>query len=77
MNFPSSSNCFCIKITFTNSFTYFKYALDWASISGKRRGSGVKYTMTQSTTGKDCGLFPVNPRGSLARLTRLKGMQGS
>jgi hypothetical protein len=38
MNFPSSSNCFYIKIAFTNSFTYFKYTLDWASISGKLRG---------------------------------------
>jgi hypothetical protein len=41
MDFPSSNNCFCIKIAFTNLFTYFKYALDWASFFRKVRGSGA------------------------------------
>jgi hypothetical protein len=57
MNFPSSSNCFCIKIAFTNSFTYFKYALNWASITEMRRGVHGKCPKTQANTAADRGLF--------------------
>jgi hypothetical protein len=48
MNFTSSSNYLYIKYAFSNSFIHFKWALDWASISGKCKGSGAICTKTQA-----------------------------
>jgi hypothetical protein len=48
MNFTSSSNCLYIKYSFSNSFIQFKWALDWASISGKCKGSSAICTKTQA-----------------------------
>jgi hypothetical protein len=53
-----SSNCFCIKNAFTNSFILIFPSLDCASISGKHRGSGAKDPKTQTTHQVDCGLKP-------------------
>ena len=57
MNFPSSSNCFRIKNTFTNSFIHFKQVLDWSSISREVRGPGVNVTETHNTAEVDGGLI--------------------
>jgi hypothetical protein len=69
MNFPSSSICFCIKIAFTNSFTYFKYALDWASITKKHKGLCAKYSRTQSPNEWTTGWMWEN-LGSLLQLSQ-------
>jgi hypothetical protein len=42
MNYQSSSNYFLIKNPFINYFLWFYTALDWASNSGKIRGSGAR-----------------------------------
>jgi hypothetical protein len=55
MNFPSSSNCFCIKIAFTNSFTYFKYVLDWAHKTREQQGLLRKSTQTQNSLRRTTG----------------------
>jgi hypothetical protein len=48
MNFTSSSNCFCIKNAFTNSFIHFESVLDWASNSRKVRGPDAINPKTQT-----------------------------
>jgi hypothetical protein len=48
MNFTSSSNSFCIKNAFTNSFIHFESVLDWASNSRKVRGPNVINPKTQT-----------------------------
>ena len=70
MNFPSSSNCFCIKNTFTNSFIHFKQVLDWASISVKHRGLGERIPRPSEQLSMDGGLISIFCRGSLINLTR-------
>jgi hypothetical protein len=42
MNYQSSSNYFSIENPFINYFLWFYTALDWASITGKVRGLGVR-----------------------------------
>jgi hypothetical protein len=42
MNLSSSSNYFHIKNPFINYFLWFYKVLDWASISVKHRGLGVR-----------------------------------
>jgi hypothetical protein len=42
MNLLSSSNYFHIKNPFSISFIQIKWVLDWASISIKHRGLGVR-----------------------------------
>jgi hypothetical protein len=56
MNFTSSSNCFCIKNAFTNSFIHFESVLDWASNSRKVRGPNAINPKTQTNPPMDDGL---------------------
>jgi hypothetical protein len=56
MNFTSSSNCFCIKNAFTNSFIHFESVLDWASNSRKVRGPDAINPKTQTNPPMDGGL---------------------
>jgi hypothetical protein len=48
---------FPIKNLFINHFLGFYYALDWASINGKRRGHGDKIPKTQCTLPQDDGFY--------------------
>jgi hypothetical protein len=57
MNFPSSSNCFCIKNTFTNSFIHFKQVLDWAQDNQRTQGPRGKIPKTQRTSARTAGWF--------------------
>jgi hypothetical protein len=73
VNFLSSSNCFCIKNTFTNSFIHFKQVLDWASIFRKTRGFHERCPKTQADSAADCGLTSLKQRGAYAKWARRKG----
>jgi hypothetical protein len=64
MNYQSSSNYFSIENPFLNYFLWFYTALDWASITGKVRGLGVRIPKTQRTQQVDGGLISINFRGS-------------
>jgi hypothetical protein len=56
MIYTNSSTYFYIKNLFSIYFLWFSSFLDWASISGKHRGSGTNDPKTQTTHAVDCGL---------------------
>jgi hypothetical protein len=70
MNYQSSSNYFSIENPFINYFLWFYTALDWASVTGKVRGLGVRIPKTQRTQQVDGGLIIKYLRVSLAKCTR-------
>jgi hypothetical protein len=57
MNFPSSSNCFCIKNEFLILFLYFNHLWTGRVIKQKCRGPGVKDSKTQGAPDTDGGLI--------------------
>jgi hypothetical protein len=58
MIYTSSRVYFHIKNPISHSFNQYKTVLDWASISGKRRGLGVTILKTENGP-VDRGLIPI------------------
>jgi hypothetical protein len=70
MNYVSSINYFPIKNLFSISFIPFKRSLDWASISVKHRGLGVKFCRHREYHWWTAGSKSRKSEGSLTKVTR-------
>jgi hypothetical protein len=74
LGFKQVSAIIYTKNTFLVYFLWFYNSLEWASISGKRRGQHVSYLKTLSAPGKDGGLNSFNPRVSYAKSQSRRGI---
>ena len=68
MNFISSSHYFPIKNPFTNLFTQFQTALDWAIKSEKGRGLRENCPRHSEQRSLDGGFISMKPRGSYEKV---------
>ena len=73
MNLLSSSSYFHIKNPFSISFIPFKQSLDWASISVKHRGLGVRFHRHRAQLQWMVGYFP-RTRGFYVQTRRAEGV---
>jgi hypothetical protein len=60
MIYTSSRVDFHIKNPISNSFNRFKIVLDWASFTGKFRGSGVSFLRHRAQYARMAGCFLIN-----------------
>jgi hypothetical protein len=75
MNLAGSNSYFHTKYSFSNLFTQFKWALDWAPKYRNSRGLVTKIPMTQSDDKLDGGLSHEMCWGSFVICASRKGIR--